>query len=87
LDAGIASLARWALLNYPSFEAFLLGFLEDGELFICGRIKDLIIIRDVNYYPQDIENVVESASQKVRIRGVAAFDGNGDGETLVVVAE
>ena len=59
-----------------------LGFLDDGELFICGRIKDLIIIRGVNYYPHDIETVVQSASPRVRL--AAAFEAN-DG--LVVVAE
>ena len=36
------------------------GFLHNGELFICGRDKDLIIIRGGNHYPQDIEQVVES---------------------------
>jgi len=62
-----------------------LGFLEDGELFVCGRIKDLIIIRGVNYYPQDIERIVESTSQKVQAGCVAAFQGNEDEENLVIV--
>jgi thioester reductase-like protein len=62
-----------------------LGFLHNGELVICGRIKDLIIIRGVNYYPQDIESIVESASSKIRAAGVAAFEANGHG--LVVMAE
>ena len=53
-----------------------LGFLHEHELFVCGRIKDLIIIRGVNYYPQDIEIIVESASQKIRTGGVAAFNGD-----------
>ena len=61
------------------------GFLEDGELYVCGRIKDLIIIRGVNYYPQDIERIVESVSRKVRTGCVAAFRGNEGEETLVVV--
>ncbi len=66
-----------------------LGFMEKGELFVCGRIKDLVIIRGVNYFPQDIEDVVELASQKIRRGGVVAFNGvgNAGGETLVVVAE
>lgn len=59
-----------------------LGFIDDGELFICGRIKDLIIVRGVNYYPQDIESTVESASAKIRL--ATAFESN---EGLVVVAE
>ena len=36
-----------------------LGFVENSELFVTGRLKDLIIIRGVNYYPQDIERTVE----------------------------
>ncbi|HEU4507181.1 MAG TPA: thioester reductase domain-containing protein [Pyrinomonadaceae bacterium] len=59
-----------------------LGFIDDGELFICGRIKDLIIIRGVNYYPHDIEGVVQSASSRIRL--AAAFEAE---EGLVVVAE
>ncbi|CAN0505391.1 unnamed protein product, partial [Laminaria digitata] len=38
-----------------------LGFLWDGELYICGRIKDLVIVRGRNHYPQDIEKSVEVA--------------------------
>jgi thioester reductase-like protein len=62
-----------------------LGFLDEGELFVCGRIKDLIIIRGVNYYPQDIERIVASTSRK--IRGVAAFNGRDEEETVVIVVE
>jgi thioester reductase-like protein len=64
-----------------------LGFVDNGELFVCGRIKDLIIIRGVNYFPHDLEAIVESASTKIRKGGVAAFSGNEDGESMVVVAE
>ena len=64
-----------------------LGFLHDEELFVCGRSKDLVIVRGVNYYPQDIEAIVESASTKVRTGGVAAFAVEDEGEALVVVAE
>lgn len=67
-----------------------LGFLDhSGELFITGRIKDVIIIRGVNHYPQDIEYTVENADPGLRRHGGAAFavdDGNG-GERLVVVQE
>jgi acyl-CoA synthetase (AMP-forming)/AMP-acid ligase II len=34
-----------------------MGFFHDGELFVCGRIKDMIILRGQNYYPQDIESL------------------------------
>jgi thioester reductase-like protein len=64
-----------------------LGFLFEGELYICGRIKDLIILRGRNYYPQDIEQVVEEESA-LRKGCLAAFSvDQGDGEQLVVVAE
>jgi acyl-CoA synthetase (AMP-forming)/AMP-acid ligase II len=43
-----------------------MGFIHEGELFVCGRIKDMIILRGQNYYPQDIEAVVEKASGLIR---------------------
>jgi len=64
-----------------------LGFLHDGELYVCGRIKDLIIIRGVNYYPQDIEAIVEASSPAIRAGCVAAFNAGDDGDRLVVLAE
>ncbi len=65
-----------------------MGFFHDGELFVCGRIKDMIIIRGQNYYPQDIEAVVEKASGLIRTNCVAAFQINEDSEpALAIVAE
>jgi thioester reductase-like protein len=65
-----------------------MGFFHDGELFVCGRIKDMIILRGQNHYPQDIENVVERASGMVRNSCVAAFQINEDSEpALAIVAE
>src|SRR5579872_388667 len=65
-----------------------MGFFHDGELFVCGRIKDMIILRGQNYYPQDIEAVVEKASGLVRANCVAAFQINEDSEpALAIVAE
>lgn len=63
-----------------------LGFLHDGELFVTGRIKDLIIIRGRNHYPQDIERTVENCHKSLRRDHGAAFavDVNGE-EKLVVV--
>ncbi len=65
-----------------------MGFFHDGELFVCGRIKDMIILRGQNYYPQDIENVVERASSLIRGNCVAAFQIHEDSEpALAIVAE
>ncbi|XXY46504.1 alpha/beta fold hydrolase [Sorangium sp. So ce269] len=65
-----------------------LGFVHDGELFVCGRLKDLIVIRGLNHYPQDIEATVAEAHRLVRpgCAAALAFARNGD-EHLVVVAE
>src|SRR5580658_2435673 len=65
-----------------------MGFFNEGELFVCGRIKDMIIVRGQNYYPQDIEGVVEKSSGLIRTNCVAAFQIHEDSEpALAVVAE
>jgi acyl-CoA synthetase (AMP-forming)/AMP-acid ligase II len=67
-----------------------LGFLDAaGELFITGRIKDVIIIRGANHYPQDIEDTVQGSHPAMRRHGGAAFTIADDakGELLVVVQE
>ena len=64
-----------------------LGYFADGNLYICGRIKDLIIIRGANHYPQDIEWSVAEVDG-VRRGNVMAFSTLFDGtEELVVAAE
>ncbi len=65
-----------------------LAYLVDGELVICGRIKDLIIVGGRNVYPQDIERVVGEV-EGVRAGNVIAFGvaGRHNKETVVVVAE
>jgi acyl-CoA synthetase (AMP-forming)/AMP-acid ligase II len=65
-----------------------LGFLQNGELFITGRIKDVIIIRGQNHYPQDIELTVEKSHPALRPSCGAAFTVEVKGsERLVVVQE
>lgn len=65
-----------------------LGVYLDGELYITGRVKDLIIVDGRNHYPQDIEDTVSHSSPAVRSGYVAAFAVPADsGERLVVIAE
>ncbi|HKQ74112.1 MAG TPA: MupA/Atu3671 family FMN-dependent luciferase-like monooxygenase [Blastocatellia bacterium] len=64
-----------------------LGFIRDGELFVTGRLKDLIIIRGRNYYPQDIELAVEQSHPALKPSGGAAFSTDMDGEERLVVAQ
>ncbi|MGW5151709.1 fatty acyl-AMP ligase [Rhodococcus koreensis] len=82
--------------NGPNPDAFADGYLRTGdlgvviddELYVVGRLKDLIIIRGRNFYPHDIELTAQSAHPAVRPGGCAAFAVPGvDTERLVVIAE
>jgi thioester reductase-like protein len=65
-----------------------LGFIADGELFVVGRIKDLIIVRGRNLHPQDLEQAAERAHPAVRRGCVAAFPVEVEGEErAALVAE
>jgi 8-amino-7-oxononanoate synthase len=65
-----------------------LGFLQDGELFVTGRLKDLIIVRGVNFYPQDIERTVQQSHPRLRPDCGAAFTVEaGRREQLIIVQE
>jgi 1-acyl-sn-glycerol-3-phosphate acyltransferase len=66
-----------------------LGFIQNGNLFITGRLKDVIILRGRNYYPQDIELTLENSHRSLRKPGCCAafsIDSHGE-ERLIVVAE
>ncbi len=68
-----------------------LGAMVDGELFITGRIKDLIILAGANFYPQDIEWVAQRSHDALRRDNGAAFyleaDGSGKGREQVVLVQ
>lgn len=65
-----------------------LGFMNNGELFITGRLKDIIIIKGRNHYPQDLELSSENAHRFVRHAHVAAFSQIQESEErLIIVAE
>ncbi|MFC0438922.1 fatty acyl-AMP ligase [Kutzneria buriramensis] len=69
-----------------------LGFVHDGEVFVTGRLKDLIIVHGLNHYPQDIEDSVRGCHAAVRAGGVAAFavttgEDEPTGERLVLFVE
>jgi natural product biosynthesis luciferase-like monooxygenase protein len=63
-----------------------LGFLQDGELFVTGRLKDLIIIRGRNHYPQDIELTLEQSHPVLQVGCTAAFSVEVNGQERLVVA-
>ena len=65
-----------------------LGFFRDGQLYVCGRTKELIIIRGRNYYPQDIERAVDGVHPALRTGCLAAFGLREDDEERVgLIAE
>ena len=63
-----------------------LGFIRDGELFITGRLKDLLIVRGHNLYPQDIEKTIEREVEVVRKGRVAAFAVTEQGQEGIGIA-
>lgn len=65
-----------------------LGIMHEKELYITGRLKDIIIIQGRNLYPQDIESAVESCHPGIRLDCTAAFSIEKEGEEkLIIVAE
>ncbi|WP_433196915.1 fatty acyl-AMP ligase [Nocardia sp. CA-107356] len=88
----VATAASFGATLSDSHESWLrtgdLGFWYQGQLYIAGRLKDLIVIDGRNHYPADIETTVADCAPEVRVGHVTAF-GHDDGrrEDLVVVAE
>lgn len=64
-----------------------LGFVHDGELFVTGRLKDVIIIRGRNHYPQDIELTTANCQASLAINSGAAFTVEIGGEEKLVIAQ
>jgi acyl-CoA synthetase (AMP-forming)/AMP-acid ligase II len=64
-----------------------LGFLRDGELFVTGRIKDVIIVRGLKHHPHDVELTVEAADAVVRAGCVAAFTIDAESDAVALAAE
>ena len=65
-----------------------LGYLRDGELFVTGRLKDLMIIRGLNHYPQDVEATMQRSHRLLRPLAGAAFTIEREGsERLIIVSE
>ena len=79
-----------ARLDEPGSDVFLrtgdLGLVRDGELFITGRIKDLIIVAGRNHYPQDIEATAETSHSALHPGCAAAFPIEVDGTERLAVA-
>jgi acyl-CoA synthetase (AMP-forming)/AMP-acid ligase II len=64
-----------------------LGFVQDGELYVTGRLKDLIVIHGRNHYPQDIESTVQAVHPGLRPEAGAAFEIEKGGQPRLVVVQ
>jgi amino acid adenylation domain-containing protein len=80
------------LSDHPDSASFLrtgdLGFLHQDNLYLTGRLKDLILLNGRNVYPQDLEFTAQSAHARVRPEGVIAFGiDSPQGEEVVLLVE
>ncbi len=65
-----------------------LGTLSDGQVFITGRLKDIIIVRGKNHYPQDLEQTISTSTNELCLDGCAVFSWDDQGtERIVAVQE
>ncbi len=61
-----------------------LGFRHEGELFVTGRLKDVIIVRGRNHYPQDLERTAQTAHEAVDVGSAFSVEIDGSEELVVV---
>ncbi|WP_269745092.1 AMP-binding protein [Methyloversatilis thermotolerans] len=78
--------ARTADGDGPWLRTGDLGVLADHQLFVTGRLRDVLVIRGANHAPQDIEATAEAAHDLVMVGGCAAFAVEVDGEEVAVLA-
>ncbi len=64
-----------------------LGVIRDGALFVTGRLKDLLIVRGRNVYPQDVEGTVASCGDALLLGGGASFQDEGAGPECIVIVQ
>jgi acyl-CoA synthetase (AMP-forming)/AMP-acid ligase II/aryl carrier-like protein len=64
-----------------------LGFFYNDELFVCGRLKEMLIIRGQNFFPYDIEHMVSKVDVAIETNGVAVFNISDSSEEFSIVAE
>ena len=79
--------ARLADGRGPYLRTGDLGYLSQGQLVICGRLKDLLILRGSNHFPQDLEASVQGVSPDLRPGCGAAFSIEQQGEEALVIVQ
>ena len=76
----------WDTGEGPFLRTGDLGFLQDGELFVTGRLHDVMVFWGLNHYPQLLEETIESCHRSLRSNGTATFSSEIDGEDRLIVA-
>jgi acyl-CoA synthetase (AMP-forming)/AMP-acid ligase II len=79
--------ARTADGEGPFLRTGDLGFMHDGELYVTGRIKDVVIVRGRNHHPQDIEETVQGVHESLRKGNGGVFDYEQEGRAGIVVVQ
>lgn len=76
-------------MHIPYLRTGDLGFIHGGELFICGRLKDLIIVAGRNHFPQDLEATCEASSTELRpgCSGAFSIEKVGGSEQVILITE
>jgi acyl-CoA synthetase (AMP-forming)/AMP-acid ligase II len=88
VDATAVTFGRAVGEGTPRLATGDLGFVDGGELFLTGRLKEVLKLSGRNLYPDDLEATVEAAHDDLRLGGSAAFSlERDDEEVLAVVAE
>ncbi len=64
-----------------------LGFIHDGELYITGRLNDVMVFWGLNHYPQNIEQTVEKCHPALKANNSAAFSVTVEGQNRLVIAQ
>jgi acyl-CoA synthetase (AMP-forming)/AMP-acid ligase II len=81
--------ATAASLNHRWFKSGDIGFIHDGELYVCGRVKEMLIVHGRNFYANDIEALINPLAgiKPGRVVAVGVFDPVTGSEEAVVLAE
>ena len=64
-----------------------MGIVLDGHLYVTGRLKDMLIVRGRNFYPEDIEHSLEGCHKALRLNNCAAFSVDGENRENVILVQ
>ncbi|MGC9524447.1 MAG: fatty acyl-AMP ligase [Limnospira sp.] len=72
--------------QFPFLRTRDLGFIHRGELFVTGRLQEVLVFWGINHYPQNLEETIQDCHPALKVNGGAAFSVELDGENRLVIA-